>query len=246
MVDLTFAIEGAEVDRYAAAPALLFKLCVINETPDVGVENVLLHCQIRIEAARRTYALEDRERLVELFGETHRWKETLQSMLWTHTNVQVSAFEGQRVVELPVPCSFDFNVVATKYFFGLEGGEVLAGVNLVQWHSLLIGTQMVPGAWNLISWSKEEPTGPGADLAGVMDFYYPQTAWLRIDGGSSDEIYHCRKRRYDGFSGWDETLRALLTRQREESCHEPCAVEAIAKAVLYEGYIPLSVPGLGS
>ncbi len=56
MVDLTFAIEGAEVDRYAAAPALLFKLCVISETLDVRVENVLLHCQIRIEAARRTYA----------------------------------------------------------------------------------------------------------------------------------------------------------------------------------------------
>ena len=88
MVDLTFAIEGAEVDRYAAAPALLFKLCVINETPDVRVENVLLHCQIRIEATRRTYAPEERECLIELFGETHRWKDTLQSMLWTHTNVQ--------------------------------------------------------------------------------------------------------------------------------------------------------------
>ena len=27
-------------------------------------------------------------------------------------------------VDLPVPCSFDFNVAATKYFYGLEGGEV--------------------------------------------------------------------------------------------------------------------------
>jgi hypothetical protein len=66
MVELTFAVEGAVVDSYAAAPSLLFKLCVANETPDVRVENVLLHCQIRIEATRRTYAPEDRERLIEL------------------------------------------------------------------------------------------------------------------------------------------------------------------------------------
>ena len=124
MVELTFAVEGAMVDSYAAAPSLLFKLCVANETPDVRVANVLVHCQIRIETTRRTYAPEDRERLIELFGVTHRWKDTLQSMLWTHTNVQVPAFDGQRIVELPVPCSFDFNVAATKYFFGIEGGEV--------------------------------------------------------------------------------------------------------------------------
>ncbi|MGH6823329.1 MAG: DUF6084 family protein, partial [Methylocella sp.] len=47
MVELTFAVEGAEVDRYAAAPSLNFKLYVGNETADVRVENVLLHCQIR-------------------------------------------------------------------------------------------------------------------------------------------------------------------------------------------------------
>ena len=214
MVDLTFAIEGAEVDRYAAAPALFFKLRVINETPDVGVENVLLHCQIRIEAARRTYALEERERLIELFGETHRWKDTLQSMLWTHTNVQVSAFESQRVVELPVPCSFDFNVAATKYFFGLEGGEVPLAF-------LFSGTVFYRDAdgflqMDLISWSKEAAYRlPVRIWQELMDIYYPNSAWLRIDREIFDEIY--RYKRNNGFTGWDETLRALLTRQCEES-----------------------------
>jgi hypothetical protein len=214
MVDLTFAIEGAEVDRYAAAPTLLFKLCVINETLDVRVENVLLHCQIRIEAARRTYAPEERECLIELFGETHRWKDTLQSMLWTHTNVQVSAFEGQRVVELPVPCSFDFNVAATKYFFGLEGGEVPLAF-------LFSGTVFYRDAdgflqMDLISWSKEAAYRlPVRIWQELMDFYYPNTTWLRIDREIFDEIY--RYKRNNGFTGWDETLRALLACQREES-----------------------------
>ncbi|MDQ6869005.1 MAG: DUF6084 family protein [Pseudomonadota bacterium] len=214
MVDLTFAVEGAVVDSYAAAPSLLFKLCVINETPDVRVENVVLHCQIRIEATRRTYAPKDRERLIELFGITHRWKDTLQSMLWTHTNVQVPAFDGQRIVEMPVPCSFDFNVAATKYFFGLEGGEVPLAF-------LFSGTVFYRDAggflqMDLISWSKEANYRlPVRIWQELMDFYYPNTAWLRIDRDVFEEIY--RYKRENGFTGWDETLRALLTRQREES-----------------------------
>lgn len=214
MVELTFAVEGAVVDRYAAAPSLLFKLCVANETPDVRVENVLLHCQIRIEATRRAYAPEDRERLTELFDMTHRWKDTLQSMLWTHTNVQVPALYGARVVELPVPCSFDFNVAATKYFFGLEGGEVPLAF-------LFSGTVFYRDAgrflqMDLISWSKETSYRlPVRIWQELMDFYYPNTAWLRIDREVFDAIY--RYKRENGFTGWDETLHALLTRQREES-----------------------------
>jgi Family of unknown function (DUF6084) len=208
MVELTFAVEGAEVDRYAAAPSLLFKLSVGNETADVRVKNVLLHCQIRIEATRRTYAPEDRERLIELFGVTHRWKDTLQSMLWTHTNVQVPAFDGQRIVELPVPCSFDFNVAATKYFF-------------VPLAFLFSGTVFYRDAdgflqMDLISWSKEASYRlPVRIWQELMDFYYPNTAWLRIDREVFEEIY--RYKRKNGFTGWDETLRALLTRQCEES-----------------------------
>jgi len=214
MVDLTFAVEGAEIDRYAAAPMLLFKLCVINETPDVRVENVLLHCQIRIEATRRTYAQEDRERLIELFGETHRWKDTLKSMLWTHADVQVPAFEDQRIVELPVPSSFDFNVAATKYFFGFERGEVPLAF-------LFSGTVFYRDAdgfmqMDLISWSKEASYRlPVRIWQKLMDFYYSNSVWLRIDREVFEEIY--RYKREQGFTGWDETLRAMMTRPREES-----------------------------
>lgn len=214
MIDLTFRIEGAEVDRFAAAPMLLFKLRVVNTTPMVKVANVQLHCQVRIEAARRHYAPEDCERLVELFGESHRWKDTLQSLLWTHTNVQVPAFEIERGVDLPVACSFDLNVAATKYFFGLEGGEVPLAF-------LFSGTvffrdrdgflQMDP-----ISWAKDASYRlPVRTWQELMDIYYPDSAWLRIDRGVLDDLY--RYKREKGFTSWDEALRALMARQREES-----------------------------
>ncbi len=177
MVELNFAVEGAVVDRYAAAPSLLFKLCVANETPDVRVENVLLHRQIRIEATRRTYAPEDRERLIELFGVTHRWKDTLQACFGRTRTSGCRPFDGQRIVELPVPCSFDFNVAATKNFFGLERGEV----PLV---FLFSGTVFYLDAggflqMDLISWSKEASYRlPVRIWRELMDFYYPNTASL--------------------------------------------------------------------
>jgi hypothetical protein len=214
MVDLTFTIEGAEVDRYAAAPTLLFKLRVVNGTPAVAVANVQLHCQIRVETTRRPYTSRDHEHLVELFGESHRWKETLQSLLWCHANVQVPAFTGQSTVALPVLCSFDLNVAITKYLFGLDEGEVPLAF-------LFSGTVFYRDSngylqMDAIPWSKEASYRlPVGVWQALMDFYYPDTAWLRIDREILDELY--RYRRKHGFTGWDEALRALLTRQREET-----------------------------
>jgi len=42
MVDLDFTAEGAEIEPYAAAPTLLFKVRVTNRSPDVTVQNVSL------------------------------------------------------------------------------------------------------------------------------------------------------------------------------------------------------------
>ena len=48
----------------------------------------------------------------------------LRNLLWTHVNVNVPPFRDSTMVDLPVPCTFDFNVGATKYFHGLGDGDV--------------------------------------------------------------------------------------------------------------------------
>ena len=69
-----------------------------------------------------------------------------------------------------------------------------------------------------------------------MDFYYPNTTWLHIDREVFAEIYSYKRNK--GFTGWDETLRALAdTTARGELAMNLAPVEAIVKAVLYEGYI---------
>ena len=79
-------------------------------------------CRSSRYAAR--YAAAEQEHLKDLFGEPERWSKTLHSLLWTNANVNVPAFTSSTLVEVPVPCTFDFQVAITKYIYGLEGGEL--------------------------------------------------------------------------------------------------------------------------
>jgi Family of unknown function (DUF6084) len=213
VVDLVFVGKGVELERHAMVPTLFLKVSISNTTPSIKVQNVLLQCQVRIEATRRHYTPEEIERLVELFGEAGRWGEALQSMLWIHTSAQIPAFDSECCVHLPVPCSFDFNVAATKYFYGLESGDVPLTL-------LFSGTVFYRDTEDLlqmdqISWIKQaECRLPVRIWRDLMDHYYPNSAWLRIDHEIFDQI--SRYKRQNGFTSWNETLRALLQLQRKE------------------------------
>jgi hypothetical protein len=215
MVDLDFTAEGAEIEPFAAAPTLLLKLRVVNRSVGVAVKNVSLLCQVRIEATRRNYSANEKERLRELFGEPHRWSETVRSMLWTHASVQVGSFETDRAVNLPVECSFDFNIAATKYFYGIEGGEVPL-VLLFSGTVFYRDANGGPLQMDQIAWSKETAYRLPVRLwQDMMDRYYPNSTWLRVNRDVFDAIY--RYKRDLGITTWDETLLSLLERQKETS-----------------------------
>ncbi len=218
--DLSFQVEGAEAVAYAAAPLLMFKLRVTNADAEEPINTIALRCQIQIETTRRRYNEREQERLLDLFGEPERWGQTLRTMLWTHTSVVVKPFQGSTLVELPVPCTFDFNVAATKYFAGLETGEV-------QLCLLLSGTvfyEAADGALQVsqISWDKEAKYQlPVSVWQKMMDFYYPNSAWLSLRRDVFDRLYQYKMRR--GIPTWEQALESLLkdergTRNDELSC----------------------------
>ena len=94
-------------------------------SPNEAIHTIALRCQIQIEVTRRRYSPGEQERLLDLFGQPDRWSQTLRNLLWTHATVVVPGFSGPNtVVDLQVPCTFDFNVAATKYFAGLTDGEI--------------------------------------------------------------------------------------------------------------------------
>lgn len=203
MVDLDFQVDGVEAARFSAAPLLNFKLRIESGKP---VQTIALRCQIRIEAARRRYRESEQERLLDLFGEPERWSQTLRSVLWTHAGIVVPAFEGETVVDLPAPCTFDFNVSATKYFGGLEGGEapltmLFSGTVFYEDDGALRAAQ--------IPWSKETTFAlPVAVWKEMIDRYYPNTAWLCLRRDVFDRLHQYKIDR--GIPTWEQTVESIL------------------------------------
>jgi hypothetical protein len=205
--DLSFKVEGAEAVPFAASPLLSFKLRVANADAGQRIQTVSLRCQIQIETTRRHYTAEERERLRDLFGEPERWGQTLRAMLWTHTQAVVTPFEGSTVVELPVPCTFDFNVAATKYFTGLESGEV--PLNLLFSGTVFYETDGRGLQVEQIPWDREAQYRLSVGVwREMMEHYYPNSAWLRLRRDIFDRLHQYKMRR--GIPTWEQAFESLL------------------------------------
>ena len=211
MPDLDFAVEGAELVTFAVAPTLALKLR-ITDSGEEPVHAVMLDCQVRIEAPRRRYVPAERERLGELFGDPSRWSQTLRSLLWTHASVNVPPFTGSVLVDLRLPCTYDFNVQVTKYFDSLEDGEVPLTL-------LFSGSVFFAGPGGAlqverVSWSKEAGYRlPVRVWRDVIDHYYANTAWLNLHKDVFDRLAAYKARR--GLPTWEQALEALLLNAEE-------------------------------
>lgn len=207
MVELDFAVVDVEVEPHAMSPQLVFGLRVANRTPAVAILNIMLNCQLRIEPARRAYGKAEHDRLSDLFGAPDRWGQTLLSFLWTHASVSVPAFDAECVVGLRAPCSFDFNVAATKYFGGLEQGEV--PLSFLFSGSVFYRDEDGQMQIGQIDWSKETRFRlPIAVWRGMMERYYPNSVWLRLDRDVFDALH--RYKRQKGLPTFELALKSLV------------------------------------
>ena len=214
MFDLNFEILSAEPLSYAAVPQLTFKLRIASRDKDAMIQNIALRCQIQIESARRRYNAGEQKRLRDLFDEPSRWSQTLKTMLWTHTVVNVPAFAESVTVEMPVECSFDFNVAATKYFAALEDGEIPLNF---QFSGTVFYTDDA-GALQIgqIPWSAESKFRlPAQVWKTMMDIYYPNSAWLRLRRDAFERLYEYKVK--NGIPTWEQALEKLLPDEEEEN-----------------------------
>lgn len=217
MNDLTFEVEDANPVTYAVAPLLALKLRITNARVDQPLHAIALRCQVQINSVRRRYNPDEQAGLRDLFGEPERWKDTLRSMLWTFTNVMVPPFTGTCLVDLPVPCTYDFNVAATKYFYALEEGEVPLTL-------LFSGTIFYEGEGGglqvaQVPWDKEATYRlPVRVWQEMMDHYYPNSAWLSLSKDTFDRLYRYKVR--SGLPTWEQTFESLLAAKEEAENHE--------------------------
>ena len=212
MPDLNFEITGAEVAPYSVIPLLIFKMRIVNEQEE-RIQNVNLKCQIMLTVTQRRYNADEKAKLKELFGEPERWGKTLHTFLWNNVNTVVPRFIGSTIVDLPVPCSYDFEVVSTKYFNALEDGEIPLNF-------LFSGTIFYEGeTGNLqieqISWSKEANYRlPVALWKDAIASAFPNTAWIRLQKDVFDQLYQYKIAK--GLITWEDVVTRLLRASGEE------------------------------
>lgn len=208
MPDLSFKVEDATVIPFAAAPTLALKLRITNADFNQPIHTVALRCQIRLEVSRRRYTSEEQAKMRDLFGEPERWSQTLRSMLWTHVSVVVPSFQGSTLTDLPIHCTFDFNVAATKYFEGLADGEIPL-------HLMFSGTVFYADSEDVlqvapIPWEQEArfrlPVKVWRDM---MDAYYPNSVWLNLRRDVFDRLYQYKT--HHGIPTWEQVLESVLS-----------------------------------
>lgn len=197
-----FTIEDGGVLSHSAVPTLRFGLRVES---DEEVRALSLSVQVRIAATQRTYSDAEEEALRELFGSPEQWGRSLQSLHWTNLAVQVPAFSGSTLVDLLLTCTYDLEVTAAKYLTGLDDGEV--PLEFLFAGTLFYGEplQVRPISWN----AEAEYRLPISVWRDMMDRFFPNSAWLRLDRKTFDRLHAYRAR--NAHLNWDDTFEALLT-----------------------------------
>jgi hypothetical protein len=210
--DLSFQIQGAEALAYSAVPMIALKLRISNTPKDQLVHTIVLHCQVQIDPAKRRYSSHEQGQLHDLFGEPSRWAQTVHPLHWMNTVVTVPSFTGATDVNLELPCSFDFNLAATKYFHAIETGEIPLTVMFsgtifyAEEDGRLQATQ--------IPWDREASYRMPVEVwKKMMDAHYPNAAWLHLQREVFEKLLDYKVK--NGIPTFERALEELLAQERD-------------------------------
>ena len=201
-----FTVLDVAAEPYAVAPQLTARLR-IEETTGQRIHAIALRCQVRIEPQRRLrYEPAEQDRLRGLFGERQRWVDTVKPFQWMQCHTTVQGFTGRTEADLALPCTYDLEVIGSRYLHALDAGDVPLTF-------LFSGTVFTRGGTGFgveqIPWSCEARYNlPVAVWRQMIESYYPGTGWLRIGSDVLTALAAYRARH--GLVSWDETMQKLL------------------------------------
>ncbi|MEU4422557.1 DUF6084 family protein [Actinoplanes sp. NPDC024001] len=205
MNDYRFTVLDVVAEPYAIAPQLTARLR-IDAGEGSRIHAVVLRCQVRVEPQLRRYEPAEQEGLRGLFGEPERWADTVRPFQWMQCSVTVPGFTGRTDLDLPMPCTYDLDVVGSRYLHALGAGSVPLSF-------LFSGTVFTRGttgfAVEQIPWSCEaRHRMPVTVWRQMIESYYPNSGWLRAGSETLTRLAAYRDRH--GLTGWDETFQRLL------------------------------------
>ncbi len=203
--DVRFSVLDVRPERYAVSPILEAHLSV-SSAGDEPIHAIALRCQIRIQPLRRTYTDEEAAGLLDMFGPRERWAATQQTFPWLHATAMVSGFTGAAAATLPLQCTYDLEVAASRYFHALRTGTIPL-------QFLFSGTIFGGGAPGLqvrhVSWDCEDSYDmPVSIWRNLIAQHYPDTGWLRLRHDSIAALSEFKSRL--GLLDLDDAISTLM------------------------------------
>lgn len=207
----TFAVLEIAPQPYSAAPILSARVGIASLADD-PVHAIALRAQVRIQPSRRRYSDEEGAGLTDLFGTRDRWRDTQRSFLWMHCATMVPGFSGGAEVDMPMPCTYDFEVTGSKYLHALREGSVPLLF-------LFSGTVFIKGgggfAIQQIPWDREDTFDmPVSVWQELMTAHFPNAGWVRLHRDTLDELAAYKSGH--GLLGFDDAVTRLLARAKEQ------------------------------
>jgi hypothetical protein len=208
--ELAFSVLDASPFEHTAVPTLRFGVRV-DAGGGAAIRSILLHTQVKIAARRRAYGAEVKERLFDLFGPAAGWAGSLSTLLWAQHTQVVPPFTAEAAIDVPVPCTYDFDVAASRYLAALDGGDVPLEL-------LFSGTVFYAGEdgalqTGRIPWDREaEYRMPVAVWRATMERHFADTAWLRLRTDTLERLQAYRSR--GALTSLDAAIESLLEKDR--------------------------------
>lgn len=204
MIPVTFEIIGAAPKPHAASPTISFD---VHVTSPESVEAMVLRAEIRIEPQWREYDGQEQQLLDDTFGAAERWGTTLRALAWADVPAIVTSFTGETQTRIEVPCTYDFEVTATRFFHALSGGDVPVRV-------LFSGAIFFAGATGFwcerVPWSAEAAYRmPVSVWRDAMRSCYGTDALLRVNAETLQRLH--RLRALCGALSWDALFERLAS-----------------------------------
>jgi Family of unknown function (DUF6084) len=204
--DPDFEVLRATAVERAAAPTLSF---TVRAADDSGrrIFTIAATAVISIEPAQRRYDGETRERLFELFGEPQRWASTTGSFRWAQADALVGSFESATEFELVVPCTYDLELAAAKYFYGLADGEAPLRFHF----NGTVFYEADDGRLQIVQipWDRSPRFRMPVEVwREAVDAVYPYRAWVPLDRETLERLR--RRKAERGLPTFEATLAELL------------------------------------
>jgi hypothetical protein len=199
-------VVGVAHVPFSATPTMRFE-ALAREPDGRSIQSIGLTVQVMIDPARRGYDPETRGRLAELFGPPERWTPSTSGLAWARVAATVPGFTGETTFGLELPCTYDLEVAAAKYFYALADGFVPLSFHF-NGNVFYAGEdgrlQMTPISWS----TSAQYQMPIAAWRAMIAEHYPGGGWIRVADDTLAALHERRAQR--GLSSVDALLHELL------------------------------------